>query len=101
MFDHWWALGERMKARDALCCLVHTEIAYLGFMRSGEQVSLQREDVATMICGPTKAKRLGVRPFVVLPLLGPTKSSTNEAAGIVICWVTKSGIRVGEHVTSQ
>jgi hypothetical protein len=51
-FDRWWGIGERRRARDALCCLVHTELAFLGFMRSGEQVSLQREDVATVLCGP-------------------------------------------------
>ena len=63
-FDRWWGIGERRRARDALCCLVHTELAFLGFMRSGEQVSPQREDVATVLCGP---ERRSTRPEKTSP----------------------------------
>jgi len=92
--------GDRRGARDALCALVHSEVSFLGFLRPAEQTMMQREDVAHMLCNPSLAAKRGVKPFVVLPLMGPTKTSTNEAAGVVICWTTRGGIRVGEHVAA-
>jgi hypothetical protein len=90
--------GNPREARDALCRMVHAELSFLGFLRPAEQVCLRREDVRTMLCTPARARGLGVQPFVVLPLLGATKTSPTEAAGIVVAWVTASGLRVGEHV---
>jgi hypothetical protein len=77
---------------------VHAELSFLGFLRPWEQVIMRREDVAQIMCPPDRARQKLVRPFVVLPLMGPTKSSPDEAAGIVVCWQTRGGIRVGEHV---
>jgi hypothetical protein len=91
--------GDTRAARDVLCRMVHAELSFLGFLRPGEQVCMKREDVQAMICPPDRAEGLGVEPFVVLPLLGATKTSPTEAAGVVVAWVTASGLRVGEHVT--
>jgi hypothetical protein len=78
---------------------VHAEIAFLGFLRPGEQVCLQREDVSDMLCPPARARRLGVLPFVCLPLLGGTKNNTAvPSAGVVVCWEAASRLRVGDHV---
>jgi hypothetical protein len=91
--------GDTRAAMDALCRTVHAELPFLGFLRPGEQVCMKREDMQAMICPPDRAEGLGVEPFVVLPLLGVTKTSPTEAAGVVVAWVTASGLRVGEHVT--
>jgi hypothetical protein len=89
----------RREARDELCKLVHAELSFMGFLRASEQICMQREDVVSMICDPQRAAELGVKPYVCLPLMGPTKTSTNEAAGVVVCWRSASGVRIGEHVS--
>jgi hypothetical protein len=61
-------------------------------------VCMQREDVGGMLCRPERAKALGVRPFVCLPLMGGTKNDTTAPCGIVVCWETASALRVGDHV---
>jgi hypothetical protein len=90
--------GEGRVARDALCRGVHAELSFLGFLRPGEQVCLQREDVRDMLCRPERAKALGAQPFVCLPLMGGTKNDTTAPCGIVVCWETASALRVGDHV---
>jgi hypothetical protein len=90
--------GDQVGARDELCKLVYIETAFLGFLRPSEPMSLQREHVRDMMCPPARAKKKGVKPFVCLPLMGPTKTLAYAAAGVVICWETQSKVAVGEHV---
>ena len=97
-FDEALAKGETRQARDSLCRAVHAELSFLGFLRPGEQVCMQREDVKDMLCDPSRACGLGVLPFVCLPLLGGTKNNTTAPCGVVVCWETASTLRVGDHV---
>jgi hypothetical protein len=54
-----------------------------------------------MLCPPGRARQGGPKPFAALPLIVPTKTATNEAAGVVICWTTRGGaLRVGGHVAA-
>ena len=60
-----------------------------------EYQMLRVEEVRATIVYPSEARKLGIEPYVCIPLTKATKTSRRAPPGALITWSTADGTKVG------
>jgi hypothetical protein len=85
---------------ELACAGTINVLAYLGWLRSKETFSAERDSVTVIepIDGPTR----GLNPYIgaiELRLLAATKSDRTTTADVIIAWTSLSGLSLGKWIT--